>query len=121
MSPYILENCVNFSPLLFVGFGQKPTFEKIFERRRMLRRRVRRGFSRLPAHRVGNGVGDLAHGLERSADNALHAVLSRAHRVSRAAADDKPHAHAHVEILPVHFTAILSQFYVARLLCAQMH
>lgn len=32
MSPYILENCVNFSPLLFGGFGQKPTFEKIFER-----------------------------------------------------------------------------------------
>ena len=31
MSPYILENCVNFSPLLFGGFGQKPTFEKIFE------------------------------------------------------------------------------------------
>ena len=28
MSPYILENCVNFSPVLFGGFGQKPTFEK---------------------------------------------------------------------------------------------
>lgn len=36
MSPYILENCVNFSPLLFVGFGQKPTFEKIFERVRTI-------------------------------------------------------------------------------------
>ena len=32
MSPYILENRVNFSPVLFGGFGQKPTFEKIFER-----------------------------------------------------------------------------------------
>ena len=32
ISPYILENCVNFSPLLFGGFGRKPTFEKIFER-----------------------------------------------------------------------------------------
>lgn len=31
MSPYILENCVNISPLLFGGFGQMPTFEKIFE------------------------------------------------------------------------------------------
>lgn len=36
MSPYILENCVNFSPLLFGGFGQKPTFEKIFERVRTI-------------------------------------------------------------------------------------
>ncbi len=36
MSPYILENCVNFSPLLFVGFGQKPAFEKIFERVRTI-------------------------------------------------------------------------------------
>ena len=27
ISPYILENCVNFSPLLFGGFGQKPGFE----------------------------------------------------------------------------------------------
>lgn len=31
MSPYILENCANFSPVLFGGFGQKPIFEKIFE------------------------------------------------------------------------------------------
>lgn len=36
MSPYILENCVNFCPLLFSGFGQKPTFEKIFERVRTI-------------------------------------------------------------------------------------
>lgn len=36
MSPYILENCVNYSPLLFDGFGQKPTFEKIFERVRTI-------------------------------------------------------------------------------------
>ena len=36
MSPYILENCVNFSPLLFGGFGQKPTFEKNFERVRTI-------------------------------------------------------------------------------------
>ena len=36
MSQYILENCVNFSPLLFGGFGQKPTFEKIFERVRAI-------------------------------------------------------------------------------------
>lgn len=36
MSPYILENCVNFSPILFGGFGQKPTFEKIFERVRTI-------------------------------------------------------------------------------------
>lgn len=36
MSPYILENCVNFSPLLFGGFGRKPTFEKIFERVRTI-------------------------------------------------------------------------------------
>ncbi len=36
MSPYILENCVNYSPLLFGGFGQKPTFEKIFERVRTI-------------------------------------------------------------------------------------
>lgn len=36
MSPYILENCVNFSPVLFGGFGQKPTFEKIFERVRTI-------------------------------------------------------------------------------------
>lgn len=28
--------CVNFSPLLFGGFGQKPTFEKIFERVRTI-------------------------------------------------------------------------------------
>lgn len=32
----ILENCVNFSPLLFGGFGRKPTFEKIFERVRTI-------------------------------------------------------------------------------------
>ena len=36
MSPYILENRVNFSPVLFGGFGQKPTFEKIFERVRTI-------------------------------------------------------------------------------------
>lgn len=36
MSPYILENCVNYSPLLFDGFGRKPTFEKIFERVRTI-------------------------------------------------------------------------------------
>lgn len=36
MSPYILENCVNFCPLLFSGFGQKPTFEKNFERVRTI-------------------------------------------------------------------------------------
>lgn len=36
MNPYILENCVNFSPVLFGGFGQKPTFEKIFERVRTI-------------------------------------------------------------------------------------
>lgn len=36
ISPYILENCVNFSPLLFGGFGRKPTFEKIFERVRTI-------------------------------------------------------------------------------------
>lgn len=36
MSPYILEKCVNFSPLLFGGFGQKTTFEKIFERVRTI-------------------------------------------------------------------------------------
>ena len=36
MSPYILENCVNFSPLLFGGIGRKPTFEKIFERVRTI-------------------------------------------------------------------------------------
>lgn len=36
MSPYILENCVNFSPLLFGGFGQKPGFEKIFKRVRTI-------------------------------------------------------------------------------------
>lgn len=36
MSPYILENCVNFSPLLFGGFGRQPTFEKIFERVRTI-------------------------------------------------------------------------------------
>lgn len=36
MSPYILENRVNFSPVLFDGFGQKPTFEKIFERVRTI-------------------------------------------------------------------------------------
>ena len=36
MSPYILENRVNFSPALFGGFGQKPTFEKIFERVRTI-------------------------------------------------------------------------------------
>lgn len=36
MSPYILENCVNFSPVLFGGFGQKPTFEKFFERVRTI-------------------------------------------------------------------------------------
>lgn len=36
MSPYILENWVKFSPLLFGGFGQKPTFEKIFERVRTI-------------------------------------------------------------------------------------
>lgn len=36
MSPYILENYVNFSPLLFGGFGRKPTFEKIFERVRTI-------------------------------------------------------------------------------------
>ena len=27
MSPYILENWVKFSPVLFDGFGQKPGFE----------------------------------------------------------------------------------------------
>ena len=32
MSPYLLEKWVNFSPLLVGGFGQKPGFEKIFER-----------------------------------------------------------------------------------------
>lgn len=36
MSPYILENWVNFSPLLFGEFGQKPTFEKNFERVRTI-------------------------------------------------------------------------------------
>lgn len=36
MSQYILENCVNYSPLLFDGFGRKPTFEKIFERVRTI-------------------------------------------------------------------------------------
>jgi hypothetical protein len=36
ISPYILENRVNFSPVLFGGFGQKPTFEKIFERVRTI-------------------------------------------------------------------------------------
>lgn len=36
MSPYILENCVNFSPVLFGGFGQKPTFENFFERVRTI-------------------------------------------------------------------------------------
>lgn len=36
MSPYILENCVKFSPVLFGGFGQKPTFEKFFERVRTI-------------------------------------------------------------------------------------
>lgn len=36
MSPYILENCVNFSPLLFGEFGRKPGFEKIFERVRTI-------------------------------------------------------------------------------------
>ena len=36
ISPYILENCVNFSPLLFGEFGRKPTFEKIFERVRTI-------------------------------------------------------------------------------------
>lgn len=34
--PYILENWGNFSPLLFDGFGLKPTFEKIFERVRTI-------------------------------------------------------------------------------------
>lgn len=32
MSPYILENCVNFSPLLFGGFGQKPTTDNFPEK-----------------------------------------------------------------------------------------
>ncbi len=36
ISPYILENWGNFSPLLFDGFGLKPTFEKIFERVRTI-------------------------------------------------------------------------------------
>ena len=36
MSPYILENCVNFGPVLFCGFGQKPTFENFFERVRTI-------------------------------------------------------------------------------------
>ena len=36
MSPYILENCVNFSSLLVGGFGQKPGFEKFFERVRTI-------------------------------------------------------------------------------------
>lgn len=36
MSPYILENWVNFSPVLFGGFGQKPGFEKFFERVRTI-------------------------------------------------------------------------------------
>ena len=36
MSPYILENWANFSPVLFDRFGQKPTFEKIFERVRTI-------------------------------------------------------------------------------------
>lgn len=36
MSPYILENWGNFSPVLFDGFGQKPTFEKFFERVRTI-------------------------------------------------------------------------------------
>ena len=36
MSPYILENCVNFGPVLFGGFGQKPTFENFFERVRTI-------------------------------------------------------------------------------------
>jgi hypothetical protein len=36
MSPYLLEKWVNFSPLLVGGFGQKPGFEKIFERVRTI-------------------------------------------------------------------------------------
>lgn len=36
MSPYILENCVNFSPLLVFKTGLLPTFEKIFERVRTI-------------------------------------------------------------------------------------
>lgn len=36
MSPYLLEKWVNFSPVLFGGFGQKPTFEKFFERVRII-------------------------------------------------------------------------------------
>ncbi len=36
ISPYILENWGNFSPLLFDGFGLKPTFEKNFERVRTI-------------------------------------------------------------------------------------
>ena len=47
MSPYILENCVNFSPVLFGGFGQKPTFEKFFER-------VRTIFLKKSPEKVGN-------------------------------------------------------------------
>lgn len=36
MSPYLLEKWVNFSPLLVGGFGQKPGFEKFFERVRTI-------------------------------------------------------------------------------------
>ena len=36
MSPYILEKWVNFSPVLFEEFGQKPTFEKNFKRVRTI-------------------------------------------------------------------------------------
>lgn len=36
MSPYILENCVNFSPFLFSEKGALIKFEEIFERVRTI-------------------------------------------------------------------------------------
>ena len=36
MSPYILENRVNFSPVLFLDLGKSPLLEKFFERVRTI-------------------------------------------------------------------------------------
>jgi len=56
ISPYILENCVNFSPLLFGGFGRKPTFEKIFERvRTIFLKKAQKKWAKSPVLKTKSG------------------------------------------------------------------
>ena len=77
-------------------------------------------FFYLPAHDIGNAVGNLAHGFEGLADDALDSAVFRHNDADGASADQKSHTHAYDKVSFIHFVDLPTVYLQlsALLLCA---